>query len=46
MKKNIVYILSGYNMINGVSLQGTAGYEAHTEEGNVNVKKIAGIFKL
>ncbi|EOZ6319206.1 hypothetical protein ACQUR4_004331, partial [Shigella sonnei] len=21
-------------MINGVSLQGTAGYEAHTEEGN------------
>ncbi|EPX2138697.1 hypothetical protein ACWXPD_004867, partial [Shigella sonnei] len=24
-------------MINGVSLQGTAGYEAHTEEGNVNV---------
>ncbi|EPC0326447.1 hypothetical protein ACRWAK_004586, partial [Shigella sonnei] len=25
-------------MINGVSLQGTAGYEAHTEEGNVNVK--------
>ncbi|EPN0515190.1 hypothetical protein ACTUG8_004601, partial [Shigella sonnei] len=22
-------------MINGVSLQGTAGYEAHTEEGNV-----------
>ncbi|HCR8737183.1 type III secretion system effector OspI, partial [Shigella sonnei] len=27
-------------MINGVSLQGTAGYEAHTEEGNVNVKKL------